>query len=44
MKDTNVRLKSHWGGFLAYESGSVKDHFQTGEEEAHLSFPLRHFI
>jgi len=27
IKDTNVRLKFHWGELLAYESGGVKNHF-----------------
>jgi len=27
MEDTNIRLKSHWGELLAYESGGVKYHF-----------------
>jgi len=44
MRDTNIRLKSHCEELLAYEDGGVKDHFQAGEEEANLLFPLGHFI
>jgi len=44
VKDTNICLKLHRGELFVYEGGGVKYHFQTGEEETHLSFFLGHFI
>jgi len=44
MKDTNVCLDPHRGELFVNENGGVKDHFQTREEKAHLSFFLGHLL